>query len=179
METERLLLRPAEPSDVDDLRALDADPEVMRFLGTDGASSVGLVGRPGYWVGIELSTGDFVGWFGLADELGYRIRRDKWGRGYATEGAKAVLDKAFAEGRERVTAQTMAVNTPIAPGAGEARPATRANVPCGLGEPAARLGTWRGWVRNYRFARWDRNFSTAYAVATVRALGSESKAWWA
>ena len=47
METDRLLLRPAEPSDVDDLRALDADPEVMRFLGADGASSVGLVGRAG------------------------------------------------------------------------------------------------------------------------------------
>jgi RimJ/RimL family protein N-acetyltransferase len=111
MKTERLLLRPAEPSDVDDLRALDADPEVMRFLGTDGASSAALIGRTGYWVGIELSTGDFVGWFGLSDELGYRIRRDKWGRGYATEGAKAVLDRAFAEGRARVTAQTMAVNT--------------------------------------------------------------------
>ncbi|QUQ63271.1 GNAT family N-acetyltransferase [Kutzneria sp. CA-103260] len=111
METERLLLRPAEPSDVDDLRALDADPEVMRFLGTDGASSVELIGRTDYWVGIERASGDFVGWFGLADELGYRIRRDKWGRGYATEGAKALLDKAFAEGRERVTAQTMAVNT--------------------------------------------------------------------
>lgn len=110
METERLLLRPAEPSDVDDLRALDADPEVMRFLGTDGANSADLVGREGYWVGIERATGDFVGWFGLVDELGYRIRRDKWGRGYATEGAKAVLRKAFADGRERVTAQTMAVN---------------------------------------------------------------------
>jgi RimJ/RimL family protein N-acetyltransferase len=110
METDRLLLRPAEPSDVDDLRALDADPEVMRFLGTDGASSVDLIGRPGYWVGVERETGDFVGWFGLGEELGYRIRRDKWGRGYATEGAKAVLHKAFSEGRERVTAQTMFVN---------------------------------------------------------------------
>jgi RimJ/RimL family protein N-acetyltransferase len=110
METDRLLLRPAGPSDVDDLRALDADPEVMRFLGTDGASSVDLIGRPGYWVGVERATGDFVGWFGLGEELGYRIRRDKWGRGYATEGAKAVLHKAFADGRERVTAQTMFVN---------------------------------------------------------------------
>jgi RimJ/RimL family protein N-acetyltransferase len=111
METDRLLLRPAEPSDVDDLRALDADPEVMRFLGTDGASSVELIGRPGYWVGVEKATGDFVGWFGLADELGYRIRRSKWGLGYATEGAKAVLGQAFADGVERVSAQTMFVNT--------------------------------------------------------------------
>jgi RimJ/RimL family protein N-acetyltransferase len=111
METDRLLLRPAEPSDVDDLRALDADPEVMRFLGTDGASSVGLIGRVGYWVGVEKDTGDFVGWFGLGEELGYRIRRDKWGLGYAAEGAKAVLHKAFTDGVERVTAQTMFVNT--------------------------------------------------------------------
>jgi len=111
METDRLLLRPAEPSDVDDLRALDADPEVMRFLGADGASSVGLIGRTGYWVGVEKATGDFVGWFGLGEELGYRVRRSKWGLGYATEGAKAVLGKAFADGVERVTAQTMFVNT--------------------------------------------------------------------
>lgn len=111
VETPRLLLRPARPSDVDELRALDADPEVMRFLGSDGAVSVDLVGREGYWVGVERATGDFVGWFGLDDELGYRIRRDRWGRGYATEGATAVLARAFAAGRPRVTAQTMAVNT--------------------------------------------------------------------
>lgn len=111
LSTERLLLVPLADEHLDLEIELDADPEVMRFLGADGASSVGLIGRTGYWVGVEKATGDFVGWFGLGEELGYRIRRSKWGLGYATEGAKAVLGKAFADGVERVTAQTMFVNT--------------------------------------------------------------------
>ncbi|MFJ8208938.1 GNAT family N-acetyltransferase [Streptomyces sp. NPDC096033] len=44
--------------------------------------------------------------------LGYRLNRPAWGRGYATEGARALIDKGFTElGVERVTANTMAVNT--------------------------------------------------------------------
>ena len=44
-------------------------------------------------------------------ELGYRLRREVWGQGYATEGSRALVDKAFGElGVERVYASTMAVN---------------------------------------------------------------------
>ena len=61
----------------------------------------------------------FIGWFGLrawpepgVAELGYRLRRSAWGRGYATEGARALVAKGFTElGVRRVVAQTMAVNT--------------------------------------------------------------------
>ena len=72
--------------------------------------------------GFEKATGDFLGWFHLrpspdhpvADEpeLGYRLRRASWGQGYATEGSRALIDRAFAElGASRVFAETMAVNT--------------------------------------------------------------------
>jgi RimJ/RimL family protein N-acetyltransferase len=44
-------------------------------------------------------------------ELGYRLNRTAWGRGYATEGSRALIDKGFTDlGVERVTANTMAVN---------------------------------------------------------------------
>jgi RimJ/RimL family protein N-acetyltransferase len=44
--------------------------------------------------------------------LGYRLRQDAWGRGYATEGARALVRRAFAElGVTEVVATTMAVNT--------------------------------------------------------------------
>lgn len=44
-------------------------------------------------------------------ELGYRLHTAAWGRGFATEGALAIVDKGFAElGVQRVVAQTMAVN---------------------------------------------------------------------
>jgi RimJ/RimL family protein N-acetyltransferase len=75
-------------------------------------------GLLGYWAG--FSGGDFAGWWGLNPdpddeqqaELGYRLRRDVWGQGLASEGALALLGHGFdTVGLERVWAQTMAVNT--------------------------------------------------------------------
>ena len=63
--------------------------------------------------------GAFIGWFGMqptsdvddSGGVGYRLNRTAWGKGYATEGTRALIDKAFAElGMERVVADTMAVN---------------------------------------------------------------------
>jgi len=49
---------------------------------------------------------------GTVADLGYRLRKSAWGKGYATEGARALIRKAFTDlGIDRVTAQTMAVNT--------------------------------------------------------------------
>ncbi|TCO52607.1 GNAT family N-acetyltransferase [Actinocrispum wychmicini] len=121
VETERLVLRPVTESDVDFLVELDSDPRVMRFLTggdpTPRAEVVQKMLRPGRWAAIERATGEFVGWFALVStgegeaELGYRLRAASWGRGYATEGSKALVDKGFADGLRRVWAQTMAVNT--------------------------------------------------------------------
>jgi RimJ/RimL family protein N-acetyltransferase len=137
LATERLVLRRFTADDVDNLVELDGDPEVMRFI-TGGRTTsradiqddflpafLGYYDRyPGYgfWAAVERSTGDFLGWFhlrpprdgGIPDEpeLGYRLRRSAWGKGYASEGSRALVDKAFAElGARRVFAETMAVNT--------------------------------------------------------------------
>lgn len=135
LETERLVLRRFTSDDLDLLVELDGDPEVMRYINgglpVDRAEvAEGLdwwlgyydrFGDYGFWAAIEKATGRFLGWFHfrpgkeagpLEPELGYRLRRDAWGQGYATEGSRALIDKGFAElGVERVTAETMAVNT--------------------------------------------------------------------
>lgn len=81
----------------------------------------------GFWAAEEKATGQFLGWFHfrppLADgspagwledgqiELGYRLRRADWGKGYATEGSRALIDKGFAEfGVQRVVAETTTDN---------------------------------------------------------------------
>ncbi len=133
LETERLLLRPFAPQDLDHLVALDADPEVMAYLtgGKPTPRQVYVENLPAMmagrgrldcwiWAAVEKASGDFVGWFSLRPdpargpdeaELGYRLRRAAWGRGYATEGAALMVRKAFADlGLERVFALTMSVN---------------------------------------------------------------------
>ena len=124
LETARLTLRPIATSDVDLFVALDSDPEVMRFISggkpSSRAETQRIVRRSlGHrWLGFERETGDFVGWFGIrpstakSRELGYRLRQQMWGKGYATEGSLALIAVAFAQpGVDRVRAETMAVNT--------------------------------------------------------------------
>ena len=134
LETERLVLRRFTESDVDNLVELNIDPRVMRFL-RDGKpmspdqvrdellpgilSDYERVSGCGTWAAIEKATGQFLGWLELRAvegipgeaELGYRLRADAWGKGYATEGSRALIHKAFTElGIQRVYAETMAVN---------------------------------------------------------------------
>ncbi len=135
-ETERLILRQFTAGDVDLLVELDSDPEVMFYINAGVPTPRAEVEDdilpaflryysrwPGYgfWALIERSSGDFLGWVhfrpeqGSSDdepELGYRLRRAAWGRGYAAEASRAVIDRGFAEfGVRRVAASTMAVNT--------------------------------------------------------------------
>jgi RimJ/RimL family protein N-acetyltransferase len=124
-ETDRLLFRPLSLDHVDDLVALDSDPEVMRYLNggrptpRQEVEEVVRTWLGHRWAAVEKSTNEFVGWFSLRPsgvgeyELGYRLRREAWGNGLATEGSRALLARAFArlEAR-RVWAQTMTVNAP-------------------------------------------------------------------
>jgi RimJ/RimL family protein N-acetyltransferase len=135
--TERLRLEPLTTEHAEHLVALDGDAEVMRHLTGHARAreevldewlpvltrDAGPAGVLGYWAGFALGDRQqvsFAGWWGLNPapedereaELGYRLRRDDWGRGLASEGAAALLEHGFATvGLVRVWAQTMAVNT--------------------------------------------------------------------
>jgi RimJ/RimL family protein N-acetyltransferase len=118
--TERLVLRPWRPADRAPFAAMNADPEVMRYIG-DGrtmtrAESDALVDAIeahwrehgfGLWCAALRDAPDVcIGFVGLAIpsflpavlpavEVGWRLARPVWGRGLATEGARAALDRAF------------------------------------------------------------------------------------
>ena len=135
LETPRLTLRQFTEDDVDNLFDLNSDPEVMRYL-TGGKPTpreeirdqiipfhlavYERLDRLGTWAAESAATGEFLGWFHFrpgpdADitniDLGYRLRRSAWNKGYATEGSRALIDRGFTElGVERVFAHTMTVN---------------------------------------------------------------------
>jgi RimJ/RimL family protein N-acetyltransferase len=135
LETDRLVLRQFTAADLDNLVELDSDPDVMRYI-TGGRPTPREEVRDevlpaflayyerfagyGFWAAVEKATGQFLGWFHLRPpeganpdepELGYRLLRSAWGKGYATEGSRALIRKAFTElGARRVYAETMAVN---------------------------------------------------------------------
>ena len=136
LETERLRLRWFTRDDVDNLTDLDADPAVTRFINGGRPTPREEVAEHelphflryadephgyGFWAVEEGASGAFLGWFHLRPErdgghpdepeLGYRLRRDAWGKGFATEGARALIAKAFEElGARKVWASTMVLN---------------------------------------------------------------------
>jgi [ribosomal protein S5]-alanine N-acetyltransferase len=116
LQTQRLSLREFEPGDVDALAAILSDPETMRYypVSFDRIGVVDWIRRNrarysndgyGLWALILNSTGELIGDCGLvrqsvdgADEIeiGYHVRRDLWGQGYASEAAQACRDYGFA-----------------------------------------------------------------------------------
>lgn len=116
IETERLVLRRLTLDDLDDMAALYADPEVMRFF--DGPrtrerareviiKSLHLYESLGYyfWATIHRADNRFIGRCGLLPqvvdgveecEVAYMIARAYWGRGLATEAARAIKEYGFA-----------------------------------------------------------------------------------
>jgi RimJ/RimL family protein N-acetyltransferase len=132
LRTARLGLRRFRDADAEALFNLDADPRVMRFISGGSGSSRAMVERQilprfireqddadifGFWAAEHGEV--FAGWFslrridGLPGEasLGYRLRRQFWGQGLATEGASLLVDRGFRLGAlEKIIATTYEEN---------------------------------------------------------------------
>ena len=132
LETERLILRMFRQEDLDAYAAMCADEEVMRYIGEGKA-----IDRVGAWRQMAMMLGQWClkghgqfaleeratgallgragyfepeGWPGF--ELGWLLRRESWGKGYATEATRLLLRHAFeAMGRERVISLIRPANT--------------------------------------------------------------------
>jgi RimJ/RimL family protein N-acetyltransferase len=135
LQTERMVLRRFTAADLDNLFQLHNDPEVMRFINGGKPIARSAIetevlpkflaydqqGLGFFSASARSSGGEFLGWFEFRRpegsppgeaELGYRLCRSAWGKGYATEGARALIRKGFTElGIQRIFATTMTVNT--------------------------------------------------------------------
>ena len=106
IETERLFIRPFTADDAEALLAIWSDPANERFVGVTTPRSVDDVHswweRWLPWGVWERESGELVGDCGLSFDAGYQewelsygFRRDRWGRGYATEAALACVRYGF------------------------------------------------------------------------------------
>ncbi|GAA0961873.1 GNAT family N-acetyltransferase [Kribbella koreensis] len=135
LTTDRLLLRQWKDSDRETYAALNADPAVMEHFpnALTRAESDTMVDRLtaaidergfGFWAAEVRETGQFIGFIGLSVpsfeasftpcvEIGWRLVKDAWGNGYATEGARASLAHAFGPlGLDEVLSFTTTTNKP-------------------------------------------------------------------
>jgi RimJ/RimL family protein N-acetyltransferase len=114
LQTERLVMRGFGERDLDELAAINADPEVTKWVGDEnGLSREDTWRRMAYWIGhwelrgygqwalIERDSGRLVGRTGLLQpenwpglEVGWLVGREHWGRGFATEAGRSSIDWA-------------------------------------------------------------------------------------
>ena len=128
LETLRLEFRPFAGGDFDELYRLDSDPRVMKYIADGKPASREAVAKRlqrflrypvlypdlGVWRASRRDNGAYIGWFALnyagktADvEVGYRLLPAAWGRGFATEGARALVDYGFDDlGLQRIIGVT-------------------------------------------------------------------------
>lgn len=133
LRTDRLVLRDWVDEDLAPFAELNCDPDVMRFFRAplERAQSDALAERIrtrlhddgwGLWAVEEVDGAPFIGFVGLARpnfeahftpavEVGWRLARASWGRGYAPEAARAAIDVAFARlGLDEVVSMTSVSN---------------------------------------------------------------------
>ena len=112
-ETDRLILRELHVHDAQSFYELNLDPEVMKYTGDHAFDSVDEAqnflsnyaeyqkNNFGRWAVIQKESKQFIGWCGLKKneqnliDIGFRFFKQEWGKGYATEAAKATLDHGF------------------------------------------------------------------------------------
>jgi 3-dehydroquinate dehydratase/shikimate dehydrogenase len=117
IETDRLILRRWQSSDTEPFVSLNADPRVMKYFPAtlSGAETEAMIATIeerinqrgfGFWAAELKGTKTFIGFIGLnvpgyplrfspCTEIGWRLAFDHWGKGYAQEGARAVLKYGF------------------------------------------------------------------------------------
>ena len=115
IETERIILRELDDLDLNALAEIYADPEVMRFVGNGSVLNREQTAKSisnwkkyyerfkfGNWATVEKDTSEFIGLCGLSwlpdnsdIEVSYLFSKPSWGKGFATETAKAILDYGF------------------------------------------------------------------------------------
>ena len=113
LETDRLLLRQWQPEDLAPWIAMNQDPEVRKYFGsllTAEESTLALnryrekleTSEFGLWAVEVKERNEFIGFIGISEqdvsnaispfkEIGWRLKQDAWGKGFATEGAREVL----------------------------------------------------------------------------------------
>jgi RimJ/RimL family protein N-acetyltransferase len=135
LHTPRLLLRQWRAEDLSPLAQMSADPQVMRYFPAclTRAESAAIIRRCqahfarhgfGLWALERKDTGAFIGFAGLghigfeahftpAIEIGWRLGREHWGQGFASEAAREVLRYGFDQlGTHRIVAFTAEGNLP-------------------------------------------------------------------
>lgn len=133
IETERLILRTWKKKDADAYFQINQDPKVFEFVGapltmeqvTDFILAMNNQSdKHGYtlWAAELKETGELMGFIGLnyttfeshftpAVEVGWRLGSEYWGKGYATEGAKAALEYGFKQyGLKEIVSFTVPAN---------------------------------------------------------------------
>lgn len=113
LETQRLLIREIELTDIDDMFEMDSDPEVHKYIDQKPVTSkeemvkvIEMLQKQyaendiARWAVVDKTSGEMVGWCGLkffreplnglvnVYEHGYRFKQKHWGKGYATESSK-------------------------------------------------------------------------------------------
>ncbi|NCB37968.1 MAG: N-acetyltransferase [Erysipelotrichia bacterium] len=133
METERLVLRNWLKRDLKPFASMNSDPVVMEFfpkmLSEDESNAMAAniqnhLDREGWglWAVERKDCGKFIGFTGLSVpkvilpfspcvEIGWRLAKEHWGKGFASEAARAVLKFAFSEIQlEEVVSFTAKIN---------------------------------------------------------------------
>lgn len=117
LETERLIIRPSTPEDFDDLYAIQSDPDVMQYIGQGVRTrsevnkwlTKAIIHHQKYGFSFcsvfETTSGLLIGQAGLQYlgyddnqpdiEVGYRLKKQYWGKGYATELTRALIIWGF------------------------------------------------------------------------------------